>query len=122
MAAAHYPGGLRPHPPGLRPGPRPSSEMARQVRTGAAAGGHLLAGPVRGATEPPPRSRAPPASQAMTLRVTLAQSREPAAQTWVPDEEIPKPPWASWPGRARQSGGQTDSAAGQMFDKTKAEK
>ena len=71
MAAAHDPGGLRPHPPGLRPGPRPSSEMARQVRTGAAAGGYLLAGRVTGATEPPPRSRAPPASQAMTLRVTL---------------------------------------------------
>ena len=75
MAAAHYPGGLRPHPPGLRPGPRPSSEMARQVRTGAAAGGHLLAGRVRGAAEPPPRSRAPPASQAMTLRVTPCPAR-----------------------------------------------
>ena len=68
MAAAHYPGGLRPHPPGLRPGPWPSSEMARQVRTGAAAGGHLLAGRGTGAAEPPPRSRAPPASQAMTLK------------------------------------------------------
>ena len=68
MAAAHYPGGLRPHPPGLRPGPRPSSEMPRQVTTGAAAGGHLLAGRATGATEPPPRSRAPPASQAMTLK------------------------------------------------------
>ena len=44
MAAAHYPGGLRPHPPGLRPGPRPSSEMARQAGTGTAAGGYLLAG------------------------------------------------------------------------------
>ena len=79
MAAAHDPGGLRPHPPGLRPGPRPSSEIARQVRTGAAAGGHLLAGHATGATEPPPRSRAPPASQAMTLRVTLDQPGEPAA-------------------------------------------
>ena len=68
MAAAHYPGGLRPHPPGLRPGPRPSSEMPPQVKTGTAAGGHLLAGRVTGATEPPPRSRAPPASQAMTLK------------------------------------------------------
>ena len=38
MAAAHDPGGLRPHPPGLRPGPRPSSEMPRQVTTGAAPG------------------------------------------------------------------------------------
>ena len=44
MAASHYPGGLRPHPPGLRPGPRPSSEMARQSGTGTAAGGYLLAG------------------------------------------------------------------------------
>jgi len=25
MAAADYPGGLRPHPPARRPGPRPSS-------------------------------------------------------------------------------------------------
>ena len=80
MAAAHDPGGLRPHPPGLRPGPRPSSEMPGTVTTGAAAGGYLLAGRVRGATEPPPRSRAPPAPQAMTLRVTLAQPGEPAAQ------------------------------------------
>lgn len=96
MAAAHDPGGLRPHPPGLRPGPRPSSEMARQVTIGAAAGGHLLAGRVTGATEPPPRSRAPPASQAMTLRVTLAQPGEPAAQSGVPDEEMPKPPEAAW--------------------------
>ncbi len=75
MAAAHYPGGLRPHPPGLRPGPRPSSEMPRQVTTGAAAGGYLLAGRVTGTAEPPPRSRAPPASQAMTLRVTLEYAR-----------------------------------------------
>ena len=80
MAAADYPGGLRPHPPGLRPGPRPSSEMPRQVTTGAAPGGYLHAGHVRDATEPPRRSRAPPASQAMTLRVTLDQPGEPAAQ------------------------------------------
>ncbi len=100
MAAAHDPGGLRPHPPGLRPGPRPSSEMARQVRTGAAAGGHLLAGRGTGATEPPPRSRAPPASQAMTLRVTLALPGEPAAHSGVPDEEMPESPRA---GAWRQS-------------------
>src|SRR5256884_3819196 len=84
MAAAHDRGGLRPHPPGLGPGPRPSSEMARQVRTGAAAGGHLLAGRGTGATEPPPRSR-------VTLRVTLDQPGEPAAQAGVPDEEAPRP-------------------------------
>ena len=65
MAAADYPGGLRPHPPGRCPGPRPSSEMPPQVTTGAAPGGYLLAGRVTGATEPPPRSRAPPASHAM---------------------------------------------------------
>ena len=122
MAAAHYPGGLRPHPPGLRPGPRPSSEMARQVRTGAAAGGHLLAGRGTGATEPPPRSRAPPASQAMTLRVTLAQPGEPAAQNRCPTRRYPSsrsgPGGRSPPTRR----GQLDSAAGQMFDKTKAEK
>ena len=122
MAAAHYPGGLRPHPPGLRPGPRPSSEMPRQVKTGAAAGGHLLAGRGTGATEPPPRSRAPPASQAMTLRVTLAQPGEPAAQKRVPDEEMPTPPGGGLAGGARHRAGQLDSAAGQMFDKTKAEK
>ena len=44
-----------------------------------------------GATEPPPRSRAPPASRAMTLRVTLDQPGEPAAQAGVPDEEMPRP-------------------------------
>ena len=65
----------------LRPGPRPSSEMARQAGTGTAAGGHLLAGRGTGATEPPPRSRAPPAPQAMTLRVTLAPPGEPAAHS-----------------------------------------
>ena len=97
MAAAHYPGGLRPHPPGLRPGPRPSSEMAWQVRTGAAAGGHLLAGRGTGATEPPPRSRAPPASQAMTLRVTLALPGEPAAQSGCPTRRCPSsPPAGAW--------------------------
>ena len=80
MAATHNLGGLRPHPPGRCPGPRPSSEMPPQVTTGAAAGGYLLAGRVTGTAEPPPRSRAPPASQAMTLRVTLDQPGEPAAQ------------------------------------------
>ena len=122
MAAAHDPGGLRPHPQGLRPGPRPSSEMARQVRTGAAAGGHLLAGRGTGATEPPPRSRAPPASQAMTLRVTLDLPGEPAAQSGCPARRCPKPPSGGLAGGARQAGGQLDSAAGQMFDKTKAGK
>src|SRR5207302_6423414 len=112
MAAAHYPGGLRPHPPGLRPGPRPSSEMARQVRTGAAAGGHLLAGRGTGATEPPPGSRAPPASRAMTLRVTLDQPGEPAAQAGVPDEEMPRPSGRGLAGGARHLAGQLDSAAG----------
>ena len=101
MAAAHDPGGLRPHPPGRCPGPRPSSEMPRQVRTGAAAGGYLLAGRVTGAAEPPPRSRAPPASHAMTLRVTLAQLGEPAARSWrCPTRRYPSPGDA-WPGEAR---------------------
>ena len=123
MAAAHYPGGLRPHPPGLRPGPRPSSEMPPQVTTGVAPDGYLLAGRTPpGATEPPPRSRAPPASQAMTLRVTLDQPGNPRRKTGVPDATVPNPPGASWPGGARASGGQMDSAAGQMFDETKAEK
>ena len=122
MAAAHYPGGLRPHPPGLRPGPRPSSEMPRQVTTGAAAGGHLLAGRGTGATEPPPRSRAPPASHAMTLRVTLDPAGEPAAQSGCPTRRCPKPPSGGLAGGARPPGGQLDSPAGQMFDKTKAEK
>jgi hypothetical protein len=104
MAAAHDPGGLRPHPPGLRPGPRPSSEMPRQVTTGAAAGGYLLAGPVTGATEPPPRSRAPPASHAMTLRVTLDPAGEPAARSQgLPDEEIPTP-WGALGGRSPPPG------------------
>ena len=95
MAAAHNPGGLRPHPPGLRPGPRPSSEMPPQVKTGVAAGGYLLAGRVRSAAEPPPRSRAPAASQAMTLRVTLAQPGEPAAQNGCPTRRCPAPQGAA---------------------------
>ena len=99
MAAAHYLGGLRPHPPGLRPGPRPSSEMPPQVTTGVAAGGYLLAGRVTGATEPPPRSRAPPASQAMTLRVTLDQPGEPAAQNRGARRGDTQPP-GGLPGRA----------------------
>ena len=122
MAAAHYLGGLRPHPPGLRPGPRPSSEMPPQVTTGAAAGGYLLAGRVTGAAEPPPRSRAPPASQAMTLRVTLDQPGEPAAQNRGARRGDTQPPGGFLAGRSPASGGQMDSAAGQMFDKTKAEK
>ena len=122
MAAAHYLGGLRPHPPGLRPGPRPSSEMPRQVRTGAAAGGYLLAGRVTGAAEPPPRSRAPPASQAMTLRVTLDLPGEPAAQSQGARRGDAQAPRGGLAGAARHQAGQLDSAAGQMFDKTKAEK
>ncbi len=88
MAAAHDPGGLRPHPPGRCPGPRPSSEM---IKTGAAAGGYLLAGRVTGAAEPPPRSRAPPASQAMTLRVTLAQPGNPRRKPGCPTRRYPSP-------------------------------
>ena len=107
MAAAHYPGGLRPHPPGLRPGPRPSSEMARQVRTGAAAGGHLLAGRGTGATEPPPRSRAPPASQAMTLRVTPCPARGTRGAKRVPDEEMPTPRRGAWRAEPAPPGGAT---------------
>ena len=91
MAAADYPGGLRPHPPGLRPGPRPSSEMARQAGTGTAAGGHLLAGRGTGAAEPPPRSRAPPASQAMTQKRHPGPARGTRGAQRVPDEEMPKP-------------------------------
>src|SRR6266516_1843692 len=53
--------------------------------------GISLAGRGTGATEPPPGSRAPPASRAMTLRVTLDQPGEPAAQAGVPDEEMPRP-------------------------------
>ena len=105
MAAAHYPGGLRPHPPGLRPGPRPSSEMPPEVTAGPPAAGHLLAGRGTGAAEPPPRSRAPPASQAMPLRVTLDQPGEPAVQCGVPDEEMPKPPGSSLAGAARHQAG-----------------
>ena len=116
MAAAYYPGGLRPHPPGLRPGPRPSSEMALEARAGTPARGIPSPAAWRGATEPPPRSRAPPASQAMTLRVTLALPGESAAQSGVPDEEMPKALIGGLAGGARQPGGQLDSAAGQMFD------
>ena len=121
MAAADDPGGLRPHPPGRCPGPRPSSEMARQVRTGTA-GGHLLAGRGTGAAEPPPRSRAPPASQAMTLRVTLDQPGGTRGAKRVPDEEMPSlPPEGGLAGSAATRRGHQDSAAGQMFDKHKAE-
>jgi len=73
------------------PGPRPSSEMTRQVRTGAAPAGHLLAGRGTGAAEPPPRSRAPPASQAMTLKRHPGPARGTRGAQRVPDEEMPKP-------------------------------
>src|SRR5713101_5864056 len=121
MAAARYPGGLRPHPPGRCPGPRPSSEMPPEVAAGTPAGGYLLAGRVTGAAEPPPRSRAPPASQAMTLRVTLDQPGEPAARNRGARRGDTQPPGGFLAGRSPASGGQMDSAAGQMFDKTKAE-
>jgi hypothetical protein len=58
----------------------------------------------------------------MTLRVTLDQPGEPAAQAGVPDEEMPRPSGRGLAGGARHLAGQLDSAAGQMFDKTKAEK
>src|SRR5271166_5667853 len=82
--------------------------MPPDVTAGTPATGHLVAGQVRGAAEPPPRSRAPPASQAMTLRVTLAQPGEPAAQCGVPDEEMPKPPGDGLAGGARHQAGQLD--------------
>ena len=66
---------------GAAPDPGPPQRCPRQVTAGTPAAGHLLAGRVRGAAEPPPRSRAPPASQAMTLRVTLDLPGEPAAQS-----------------------------------------
>jgi putative transposase len=43
------------------------------------------------------------------------------AKPGVPDEEI-LTPWGRLAGEARHQAGQLDSAAGQMFDKTKAEK
>ena len=116
MAAAHDPGGLRPHPPGLRPGPRPSSEMPRQVRTGAAAGGHLLAGRGTGAAEPPPRSRAPPASQAMTLKRHPCPARGTRGAMRGTRRGDAPPPGGGLAGGARPSREQLDSAAGQMFD------
>ena len=91
MAAAHDPGGLRPHPPGLRPGPRPSSEMALEARAGTPARGIPSPAAWRGATEPPPRSRAPPASQAMTLKRHPGPARGTRGAQRVPDEEMPKP-------------------------------
>jgi putative transposase len=85
-------GGLRPHPPGLRPGPRPSSEMAR-------AGGR---GKGRGRASPrrlrwrcrgtPGQVKGASGVQAMTLRVTLDQAAEPAADPGAPDEEMPAQP------------------------------
>ena len=92
MAAADYPGGLRPHPPGLRPGPRPSSEMPGQGDAGGLQGRPLLAGRVTGTAEPPPRSRAPPASQAMTLKRHPRPGRGTRGQSrGLPDEEMPAP-------------------------------
>jgi hypothetical protein len=55
----------------------------------------------------------------MTLRATLDQPGEPAAQSEVPDEEMPRPPGGSLAGEASHRAGQLDSAAGQMFDKQK---
>src|SRR5262249_56743158 len=78
------------------------------VRTGTAAAWHLLAGRGTGATEPPPRSRAPPASQAMTLRVTLALPGEPAAQAGGARRGDARPQRAGLAGGARHLAGQLD--------------
>jgi putative transposase len=119
MAAADYPGGLRPHPPGRCPGPQPSSEMPPQARTGAAAGGYLLAGRMTGATEPPPRSRAPPASHAMTLRVTHDQPGEPAARSReCPTRRYPGPGDA-WAGHRPPTGGSGTAQLDRCSIKTK---
>ena len=58
----------------------------------------------------------------MTLRVTLAPARGTRGAQRVPDEEIPQPRRAAWRAEPATRRGQLDSAAGQMFDKTKAEK
>lgn len=89
MAAAHDPGGLRPHPPGRRPGPRPSSEMARKDRARITRGGHLPAGHTTGAAEPPPRSRAPPASLRDDAARHPVTRRGTRGAREAPDEEMP---------------------------------
>ena len=123
MAAAHYPGGLRPHPPGLRPGPRPSSEMARQAGTGTAAGGDLLAGPRDGCHGTPAQVKGASGVAGDDAARHPCPARGTRGAQRVPDEEMPKPRRAAWPGGALPNqAGQLDSAAGQMFDKTKAEK
>jgi hypothetical protein len=119
MAAAHYPGGLRPHPPGLRPGPRPSSEMPRQVKTGAAAGGYLLAGRIEGCHGTPAQVKgasgvAGDDAEASPLTSPGNPRRNAGARRG--DAQAPRGGLA---GAARHQAGQLDSAVGQMFDKTK---
>lgn len=77
---------------GAAPDPGPPQRCPPEVTAGTPATRHLLVGQVRGAAEPPPRSRAPPASQAMTLRVTLDPPGEPAAQSQGgPTRRCPSP-------------------------------
>ena len=84
-------GGLRPHPLGRCPRPRPSSEMgATPDSSGGAGQGHLLAG--RSSVPPNPQP-----GQGRLRRRTRGRKRppspsgEPAAPQGLPDEEMPQP-------------------------------
>ena len=109
MAAAHYPGGLRPHPPGLRPGPRPSSEMPRQVTTGAAAGGHLLAGRGDGCHGTPAQVKGASGVAGDDAEASpLTSPGNPRRKAGCPTRRCPSPPGGAW--RAEPA---TRRAAGQ---------
>ena len=123
MAAAHYTGGLRPHPPGRRPGPRPSSEMAPGGDSGNTGYGASPRRPGEGCRGTPAQVKGASGVASDDAEASpLTSPGNPRRNTGVPDEEMPRPPGGGPAGGARHQAGQLDSAAGQMFDKTKAEK
>ena len=97
-----------PAPAGLRPGPRPSSEMPRQVRTGAAAGG--ISSPAADGCHGTP-AQVQGASGVAGDDAEASPLPRPGTRgaQRVPDEEMPKPPVGGPDGRSPRPGG----AAGQ---------
>lgn len=106
------PAGALPQTPALlRDGGQPE-------RRKGAGQGHLLAGVLIDATEPPARSRAPSASRARAQAPPLPPSGNRRHHQGLPDEEMPTPQATAWRGHRRTN---THHYSEQMFDKTRQE-
>ena len=117
MAAAHYPGGLRPHPAGAPPRTPALLRDAPAGQDGCGGGRASPRRPRDGCHGTPAQVKGASGVAGDDAARHPCPARGTRGAKRVPDEEIPQP--QGGPGRRRcpASGGQMDSAAGQMFDK-----